>query len=170
MKKRSRNNNNKASRVGPASIKYIDIVTDKLASAANTYKVQYPYNIPQLLPSLQSQKPRLVRFRRFILNFSPTEPAVPNAGTTATMVQLEVIDPVTGNPVPCTKAMTLSETNPRSLSFSLGSEFSRWQLQTDGFKPLIVSVFNPIQGAPVNDFTVTIRSEIDLQMPEPTAV
>jgi hypothetical protein len=171
MKRRSRRNNNKASRVGPASLRYIDIVSDRISTTASTYKTQYPYQIKQLLPSLQNtSKKRLVRFRRFELSFSPLESATPATENIPVSIQLEAIDPVTGNPVPCTRVMNLSETNPRSISFTIGTEFERWFYQDDPFKPLIISVYNMQSAAPVSNFTVVIRSEVDAQMSEPTPV
>lgn len=152
-------------------MRYVDIVSDRLATTASTYKTQYAYQIKQLLPSLQNtSKKRLVRFRRFELLFSPLESATPATENIPVGIQLEVLDPVTGNPVPCSRVINLSETNPRSISCSIGSEFERWFFQDDPFKPLLISVFNLQSAAPVSNFTVVIRSEVDAQMPEPTPV
>lgn len=167
--KRSRNNNQKASRVGPAAIKYIDIVTDKLATTASTYRTDYYYNVKQLLPTLQAAKSRFARFKRFVMNFSPTEAQL---GTSLQQVgvQLEALDVTTGYFIPVTKMLTLSETNPRTLSFNLGTEFARWFRSDDSSKIILIAVYNIASVPTVTDFTVTVRSEVDLQLPEPSAV
>jgi hypothetical protein len=83
---------------------------------------------------------------------------------------LESVDPVTGTMIPITRMIQLSEANPRTLSANLGSEFGRWFYTTDNFKVLIVSIYNIPEVPFVNDFTITIRAEVDLQIPEPTKV
>jgi hypothetical protein len=166
---RKRNNNGAVARVGPPSVKYIDLVTDKASTVASTYKTQQAYQVKQLLPSLISTKQRLVRFRRFVVNFSSVEPDT-GAIPASVGVMLESVDPVTGTMIPITRMIQLSEANPRTLSANLGSEFGRWFYTTDNFKVLIVSIYNIPEVSFVNDFTITIRAEVDLQIPEPTKV
>jgi hypothetical protein len=103
------------------------------------------------------------------MNFSPTEAQL---GTSLQQVgvQLEALDVTTGYFIPVTKMLTLSETNPRTLSFNLGTEFARWFRSDDSSKIILIAVYNIASVPTVTDFTVTVRSEVDLQLPEPSAV
>lgn len=165
--KNSRRNNKR--RAGIRSQRFIDIVSDKLATNASTYQTTYFYNNKQLLPSLDAADHRLVKMRQIKVVFSSTEAAL---GITLQQVgvQLAVIDPVTSEIVPFTKVMTLSETNPRSLSINIPEDFGRWWFSDDSNKRLVVNVFNIASVATPTDFTVTIESHYDIALPNPVPV
>lgn len=166
MKNLKRNNRRRA---GIRSQRFIDIVSDKLATSASTYQSIFYYNNKQLLPSLDAADHRLVRMRQIKVVFSPTEAPL---GITLQQVgvQLAVIDPVTSEIVPFTKVMTLSETNPRSLSINIPEDFGRWWFSDDSNKRLVVNVFNIASVANPTDFTVTIESHYDIALPNPVPV
>jgi hypothetical protein len=166
--RRSKNKMN-VDRVGLISNKFIDVTTDKLFTTISVYKTQYKYQVDQLLPSILSTKTRLVRFRRFHLEFSSTE-AGPGFTGESVGVQANAVDVVTGNLIPVTKMMILSETNPRSMSFTLPSEFSRWYLTNSTVYQLFIDVFNLQLSANQSLFSVKIQATVDLQIPEPTQI
>lgn len=166
MKNLRKNNKRRA---GIRSQRFIDIVSDKLATSASSYQSIFFYNNKQLLPSLDAADHRLVRMRQIKVVFSPTEASL---GITLQQVgvQLAVIDPVTSETVPFTKMMTLSETNPRSLSINIPEDFGRWWFSDDGTKRLVVNVFNIASVSNATDFTVTIESHYDIALPNPVPV
>lgn len=156
-------------RVGISSFRYLDLVTDKLATAASTYVNYTFYTMQNLFPSLQSANPRLARLRRVKIEFSPTEAAL---GVTdqQVAVQVSMLDLVTGNFVPVTVSRILSEVNSRTLSFTVPSEFSRWLNTTDAQKIIRIEVVNIASVATITNFTCKMTSELDLQYPVPTPV
>jgi len=170
-KRNSKRNNNKMSvdRVGPASLPYMDVTTDKLTTVASTYSNTYAYAFKQLLPSLQAGVPRLVRFRKFKIQFGPSEIS---SGTIQEPVgvQLAALDVVTNQILPVTSMQTLSEVNPRTMSFTLPPEFSRWYETSSTVTPLYINVYN-INGASVTSFfSVRIEAFANVQIPDPTPI
>jgi hypothetical protein len=97
------------------------------------------------------------------VRFSPTEAAL---GMLEQMsVQLAVYDQVTGNVLPMTNLTPLSETNPRSLSFRVPNEFSRWFQTTDPNALWSVVVYNPTLSA-VTTSVAQVTAHFDLSLNE----
>jgi hypothetical protein len=97
------------------------------------------------------------------VRFSPTEAAL---GMLEQMsVQLAVYDQVTGNILPMTNLTPLSETNPRSLSFRVPNEFSRWFQTTDTNALWSVVVYNPTLSA-VTTSVAHVTAHFDLSLNE----
>jgi len=170
-KRNNRRNNNKMSvdRVGPASLPYIDVTTDKLSTVASIYVNTYQYAIKQLLPSLQGGIVRVVRFRRFKLQFGPSEIT---SGTIQEPVgvQLAALDVVTNQVLPVSSMQILSEVNPRTMTFTLPPEFSRWYQSNDTVLQLFVKVYNINQSSTVSNVSIRIEAMVNVQIPEPTAI
>lgn len=162
-----RQNKLSVDRVGPASLPYIDVVTDELVTIATTYKNVYGYTVKQLMPSLQVAVPRLIRFRKFKLQFGPTEISSGSVQEPVG-VQLGALDAVTNQILPVTQMMTLSEVNPRTMSFNLPAEFSRWYPTDSGVVQLYVFVFNINKTATTSFLSVRIEATVNVQIPEPT--
>jgi len=156
-------------RVGPASMPYIDVTTDKLVTLPSTYKNIYGYTVKQLLPSLQTAVPRLVRFRRFKLQFGPTEISSGSVQEPVG-VQLGALDAVTNQVLPVTQMMTLSEVNPRTMSFNLPAEFSRWYPSASSVAQLYLFVYNINSTATTSFISVRMEATVNVQIPEPTPI
>jgi len=156
-------------RVGPASMPYIDVTTDKLVTISSVYKNVYGYTVKQLLPSLITAVPRLVRFRKFKLQFGPTEISSGSVQEPVG-VQLGALDAVTNQILPVTQMMTLSEVNPRTMTFNLPAEFSRWYPSNSGVAQLYVFVFNINSTATISFISVRIDATVNVQIPEPTPI
>jgi ABC-type spermidine/putrescine transport system permease subunit II len=85
-------------------------------------------------------------------------------------VQLAVYDQVTGNVIPMTNVIPLSETNPRTLSMSVPAEFSRWYQTVDNSAALwSIVIYNPTSVATVTTSVATITSDFDLSLNEAVA-
>jgi hypothetical protein len=140
-------------------------VTREIQTVASTYQNASIFSTVQGLPDFASSTTvRMARFRRVVVKFSPTEAAL---GTLEQMnVQLAVYDPVTGNILPMTRLSPLSETNPRSLSFSLPNEFSRWFYTTDSGPLWSIVVYNPTLASTVTTTVATCTLHFDLSLNE----
>jgi hypothetical protein len=140
------------------------VVTREVQTIAGNYQNASIFSTVQCLPDFHSSTTvRMARLRRVTVRFSPTEAAL---GMLEQMsVQLAVYDQVTGNILPMTNLTPLSETNPRSLSFRVPNEFSRWFQTTDTNPLWSVVVYNPTLSA-VTTSVAQVTAHFDLSLNE----
>lgn len=144
-------------------------VSREVQTVASTYQNASIFDTKQGLPDFASSSiVRMARLRRVRVKFSPTEAAL---GSLEQMsVQLAVYDQVTGNVIPMTNVIPLSETNPRTLSMSVPAEFSRWYQTVDNSAALwSIVIYNPTSVATVTTSVATITSDFDLSLNEAVA-
>jgi hypothetical protein len=166
--KSAKSNSRRSHTRGPPTQRFQDIVSRELTTLTTTYQNSSTFSTSTLLPSLNvTTHKRTVRIRRINCQFGPTEITSPG---TQTAVQLAAVDLATQVVVPMTRMMTLSEVNPRSLSFSLPAQFSRWLLSNDDTTLFQITIFNISSSATVVPFSVRITSSVDMAPADPTPV